>query len=173
MNQLNSCNLLQFSHNSGRIKSFLLKRFSCYIYFFFAILRGFLSFWMIIAQKLLIISNIDWTLAYKSGCWSYKLTKHQISRIETIHYKQCYNATRLHCVCVPASLAQLVEWLLPWLGGTGFESRLGWPFMSYHLILVCVNYDLNGSLRINIRLHARLNNQISHPIPCLWTTPIF
>ena len=65
---------------------------------------------------------------------------------------------------VPASLAQLVEWLLPWLGGTGFESQLGWPFMSYHLILVCVNYDLYGSLRINSRLHARLNNQISHPI---------
>ena len=34
-----------------------------------------------------------------------------------------------------------------------------------HLILVCVNYDLNGSLHINSRLHARLNNQISHPIP--------
>ena len=36
---------------------------------------------------------------------------------------------------------------------------------SYHLILVCVNYDLNGSLLINSRLHARLNNQLSHPIP--------
>ena len=66
---------------------------------------------------------------------------------------------------VPASLAQLVEWLLPCLGGTGFDSQLVWPFMSYHLILVCVNNDLNGSLRINSRLHARLNNQISHPIP--------
>ena len=63
----------------------------------------------------------------------------------------------LHWVCV--------EWLLPWLGGTGFESRLGWPFISYHRILVCVNNDLNGSLRINSRLHARLNSQISHPYP--------
>ena len=60
--------------------------------------------------------------------------------------------------------------MLPWLGGTGFESQLGWLFMSYHLILVCVNYDLNGSLRINSRLHARLNNQLSHPSICNWYT---
>ena len=73
----------------------------------------------------------------------------------------------------PASLAQLVEWLLPWLGGTEFEYQLGWPFMSYHLILVCVNYDLNGSLRINSRLHARLHNQISHPIPLQWNTDLW
>ena len=64
----------------------------------------------------------------------------------------------------PASLAQLVAWLVSGLGGTGIESRLGWPFISYHLIFVCVNNDLNGSLRINSRLHARLNNQLSHPI---------
>ena len=63
-----------------------------------------------------------------------------------------------------ASLTKSVASLLPWLCGTGFESRLGRPFISYHLILVCVNYDLNGSLHINSRLHARLNNQISHPI---------
>ena len=45
-------------------------------------------------------------------------------------------------------------------------SNRGWagPLSSCLLILVCVNYDLNGSLRINSRLHARLNNQISHPI---------
>ena len=36
---------------------------------------------------------------------------------------------------------------------------------SYHLILVCVNYDLNGSLPINSRFHVSLNNQLSHPIP--------
>ena len=66
------------------------------------------------------------------------------------------------CKYTAFHLAQLVEWLLPWLGGTGFESRLGWPFMSYHLILVCVNYDLeNGTLPINSRLHASLNNQLS------------
>ena len=71
--------------------------------------------------------------------------------------------SHLHPPCqVPASLAQLVAWLFHWLGGTGFESQLGWPFISYHLILVCVHYDLNGSLRINSRLHARLDNQISH-----------
>ena len=46
-------------------------------------------------------------------------------------------------------------------------SNPGWagPSSSCHLILVCVNYDLYGSLHINSRLHARLNNQISHPIP--------
>ena len=60
---------------------------------------------------------------------------------------------------------RLRAWLVSWLGGTGFESQLGWPFMSYHLILVCVNNYLNGSLRINSRLHARLNNHLSHPIP--------
>ena len=93
-----------------------------------------------------------------------------------------HSSTALNQICLPPSSSctemllcivfkvwhlyqQLVEWLLPWLGGTGFESQLGWPFMSCHLILVCVNYDLNGSLRINSRLHARLNNQISHPIP--------
>ena len=45
-------------------------------------------------------------------------------------------------------------------------SNPGWtgPSSSCHLILVCVNYDLNGSLHINSRLHARLNNQLSHPI---------
>ena len=45
-------------------------------------------------------------------------------------------------------------------------SNPGWagPSSSCHLILVCVNYNLNGSLRISSRLHARLNNQISHPI---------
>ena len=34
----------------------------------------------------------------------------------------------------PASLDQLVAWLFHWLGGTGFESKLGWPFifMSPH-----------------------------------------
>ena len=45
------------------------------------------------------------------------------------------------------------------------------PSSSYHLILVCANYDLNGSLRIDSRLHARLNNQISHPIPS-WTEEV-
>ena len=29
----------------------------------------------------------------------------------------------------PALLAQLVAWLLHWLGGTGLESLLGWPFI--------------------------------------------
>ena len=43
--------------------------------------------------------------------------------------------------------------------------NLAGPSSSCHLILMCVNYDLNGSLRLNSRLHARLNNQISHPIP--------
>ena len=55
-------------------------------------------------------------------------------------------------------LQLLICLLLLWL-------RLGWPFISYHLILVCVNYDLNGSLRINSRLGTRLNNQLFHPIP--------
>ena len=43
-------------------------------------------------------------------------------------------------------------------------SNSGWAGLlsSYHLIHVCVNYDLNGSLHIYSRLHARLNNQISH-----------
>ena len=71
----------------------------------------------------------------------------------------------------PDLLAQFVAWLFHWLGGTGFESRLGWPFIfnsSCHLILVCVNYDLYGSLHINSRLHARLNNQLSHPILNCW-----
>ena len=45
-------------------------------------------------------------------------------------------------------------------------SNPGWagPSPSCHLILVCVNYDQNGSLRINSKLHASLNNQIFHPI---------
>ena len=53
-----------------------------------------------------------------------------------------------------------------WTQGTYVRgSNLGWagPSSSCHVILVCVNYDLNSSLRINSRLHARLNNQISHP----------
>ena len=40
--------------------------------------------------------------------------------------------------------------------------------LALHLHLTsssCVNNDLNGSLRINSRLHARLNNLLSHPIP--------
>ena len=40
-----------------------------------------------------------------------------------------------------------------------------WAMIMKGDILVCVNYDLNGSLRINSRLHERLNNQLSHPIP--------
>ena len=36
--------------------------------------------------------------------------------------------------------------------------------VSCHLILVCVNYDLYGSLHISSRVHARLNNQPFHPI---------
>ena len=32
-------------------------------------------------------------------------------------------------------------------------------------ILVWLNYDLYGFLHINSRLYARLNNQLSHPIP--------
>ena len=34
-----------------------------------------------------------------------------------------------------------------------------------HVILVCVNYDLNGFPPINSRLHARLDIQLSYPIP--------
>ena len=49
----------------------------------------------------------------------------------------------------------------PLTGWSWVRTWLGWPFISHHLILVCVNYDLNGSLRINSRLHARLNNQLS------------
>ena len=45
-----------------------------------------------------------------------------------------------------------------------YKNQRDGPSSSCHLILVCVNYDLNGSLRINSRLHARLNNLISHPI---------
>ena len=46
-------------------------------------------------------------------------------------------------------------------------SNPGWagPSSSCHHIFMCVNYDLNGSLPINSRLHVRLDNQISHPIP--------
>ena len=63
----------------------------------------------------------------------------------------------------PASLAQLVVWLLPWLGSTGFESRSGWPciFTSPHH-WVCKSEF--GTLPIKGGLHARLNNQLSHPI---------
>ena len=90
--------------------------------------------------------------------------------------------TQLHCwwqslhgwltlVCLrqesqPRSEARLVAWFVHWLGGTGFRIQVGLALSSScHLILVCVNNDLYGSLHINSRLHARLNNQISHPIP--------
>ena len=35
----------------------------------------------------------------------------------------------LYCTTGPCSLAQSVAWLLSCLGDTGFESRLGWPFV--------------------------------------------
>ena len=61
----------------------------------------------------------------------------------------------MHC-----SLWDSLDWVV--LG-----SNPGWvgPSSSCLLILLCVNYDLYGSLHINSRLHARLNNQPSHPVP--------
>ena len=68
----------------------------------------------------------------------------------------------------PASLAQFVAWFFPWLGGTWFGSRLGWPFIftSPHP-RVCKLWPENGTLPDIVpvvRFHARLNIQLSHPI---------
>ena len=70
---------------------------------------------------------------------------------------------------VPASLALLEAWLLRWLGGTGFESQLGCPFIliSPHP-RVCNSWPENGTPPIKGRPHARLNNQLSHPINTQW-----
>ena len=61
----------------------------------------------------------------------------------------------------PASLALSVAWLLPWLGDTGFVSRLGRPFIfiSPHPH-VCKLWPENGTLLINSRLYVRLDKTI-------------
>ena len=64
----------------------------------------------------------------------------------------------------PASLVQPVAWLLPRLGGIGFESQLGWPICRSPHSFVRKLWPENGTLPINSRLQARLNNQLSHPI---------
>ena len=54
--------------------------------------------------------------------------------------RNCYSELLSHL----SHLAQLVAWLFSWLGGTGFESRLGWPFIPYQcgnrvgFVRVCV-----------------------------------
>ena len=92
------------------------------------------------------------------------------NRIHCISLARNQSIACLQLICISvfrASLVSSVGSMVPPLTGWYWVSTPGWagPSSSCHLILVCVNYDLYGSLHINSRLHARLNNQISHPIP--------
>ena len=73
------------------------------------------------------------------------------------------------CTQSPASLAQLVAWLFHWLDGTGFESRLGWPFifMSPHPRVCSVRNKGFPVVRAN-QIFSRTTT-ISHAV-FRWTT---